>query len=62
MLNRLLERVPICSLKVDFIPVKDCNQGPKDASGYDYTNIVMDEVDKFLVGVTHLSSLVTWCG
>ena len=30
-----------------YIPIKGCNQGPKDACGY--TNIAMDEVDKFLV-------------
>ena len=28
------------------IPIKGCNQGPKDAC--DYTDIAMDEVDKFL--------------
>ena len=30
-----------------YIPIKGCNQGPKDAC--DYTDIAMDEVDKFLV-------------
>ena len=30
-----------------YIPIKGCNQGPKDAC--DYTDILMDEVDKFLV-------------
>ena len=29
-----------------YIPIKGCNQGPKDAC--DYTDIAMDEVDKFL--------------
>ena len=28
-----------------YIPIKHCNQGPKDACGY--TNIAMDEVHKF---------------
>ena len=30
-----------------YTPIKGCNQGPKDAC--DYTDIAMDEVDKFLV-------------
>ena len=30
-----------------YIPIKGCNQGPKDAC--DYTDIAMNEVDKFLV-------------
>ena len=30
-----------------YFPIQGCNQGPKDAC--DYTNIAMDEVDKFLV-------------
>ena len=48
MLLRLSERVPIYSLKVDIIfPIKGCNQRQKHAC--DYTDIAMDEVDKFLV-------------
>ena len=30
-----------------YIPIKGCNQGPKDAC--DYTDVAMDEVDIFLV-------------
>ena len=30
-----------------YIPIKGCNQGPKNACGY--TDIAMDEADKFLV-------------
>ena len=45
---RLSERVPIYSLQGRrYIPIKGCNQGPKDAC--DYTDTAMGEVDKFLV-------------
>ena len=48
MLLKLLECVPIYSFKGrHYIPIKGCNQGPKDAC--DYTDIAMNKVDKFLV-------------
>ena len=49
MLLRLSERVPIYNIKADIKfkgRHKICNQGSKDAC--DYTDIAMDEVDKFL--------------
>ena len=36
-----------------YVPIKGCNQGPKDAC--DYTDIAMDEVDKFLVDLVLMS-------
>ena len=36
-----------CRTGGHYISIKGCNQGPKDAC--DYTDIAMDEVDKFLV-------------
>ena len=45
----MLERVPIYIIQFKgrhYIPIKACNQEPKDAR--DYNNIVMNEVHKFL--------------